>query len=296
VRRAWFALALACACREPTEITVAVSTDVPCASVGASSITVGARADVDTRAPTTTSRSCGANGDLGALVIVPRAGDPSAEVAFDVVLGVGRDVETCNAAAPAKGCIVARRVLRFVPHTPLRVEVPLRASCDGVVCPADATCTNGVCVSSEISDPEGSCTGAGCGENVLTPPALPDGGTPPPAEAGTEAGPALDASLDVSSSTSPLVTYVRGGPGSLLPVVPSGLPCGVVSVPVDGISDGCEYFLAPGTHVTLQAQGQGSPATGWYGVCASGAATTLLNQCSFVMNGPTSAGVELVPK
>jgi hypothetical protein len=47
-------------------------------------------------------------------------------------------------------CIYARRSLGYIPHTALRVNVLLRASCEGVECSPDQTCKAGLCVSSEI--------------------------------------------------------------------------------------------------------------------------------------------------
>jgi hypothetical protein len=165
-------LGLAASCRDPTEITIVVSTDIPCAQLRGSSITVGLLHAIETQPTTTSSTSCDASGALGALVVVP-SGAKGDTVAFKVVGGLGRDVLTC-APPYGKGCIVARRAIRFVPYTPLRLNVPLHASCDGVSCGETETCVSGACVTAQIGDP-GACEGDGCGEAVLGP-SQPDGG------------------------------------------------------------------------------------------------------------------------
>jgi hypothetical protein len=152
-------------CRAPTEIRVEVTTsDVDCKNL-TTIIAVGAIDGVETRHPATTTLSC-SGGRVGALVIVP-SGDDNAEVAFRVVAAQGKDPDTCGPGYA--GCIVARRALRFLPHTSLTVSVPLRQSCFGKACAGGgdfSTCVDGQCVAAAISDP-GRCTGAGCDESSL---------------------------------------------------------------------------------------------------------------------------------
>lgn len=61
---------------------------------------------------------------------------------------------------------MARRVVPYLEHTPLRVPVPMRLACLGVICPVDQTCVLGACVPALIDATE--CASAeGCGEGVL---------------------------------------------------------------------------------------------------------------------------------
>jgi hypothetical protein len=168
-------------CRAPTEITLVVTTDVSCTDLRGTSVTVGRLGEIETKASTTSSTFCDASsGDLGALVVVP-SGGKSDEVAVKLVAGVGKDADSC-VPPYGKGCIVARRAVHFLPHTPLRIAVPLRAACDGLACKDDETCVSGACVSAEIADPS-ACAGAdGCNEGALG------------AGAGTDAG--VDGGLD----------------------------------------------------------------------------------------------------
>jgi len=202
------AVVIAPGCREPTEITVLVSTDLPCENLLGLSITSGNPGEIDSATPGTVQSaaelSCDGSGSLGSIVLVP-SGSKDEHVSFRIVLadsgGDPRSQANVESCVPAygKGCIVARRSLRYIPHTPLRVSVPLRGACDGVPCSGgpDQTCVNGVCVGAGIQDP-GACADAkGCGENAL------GGGTVSGTDAGSD-GPAAP---------------VDGGPDGTAPTV-----------------------------------------------------------------------------
>ena len=70
--------------------------------------------------------------------------------ATDGILGVGRDPTDC-ATNFGTGCVVARRVLNYIPHTRLALEVPLNTSCLGVACPASQTCVDGACTTNFVA-------------------------------------------------------------------------------------------------------------------------------------------------
>jgi hypothetical protein len=172
------ALSLALSCRTPTSIAVEVTIDFACKDLHRTTVTAGGAlgSDFETRAPTTNSNEC-VDGYVGRVVIVPSGGNDD-DVAIKVVGGFGRDVETCNVPNPGKGCIVARRALRYAPHTALTVPIVLRQSCDGIACGSTETCRNGACVSAAL-DPA-TCTGSGgCDESALGP-----GSSGPGADAG----------------------------------------------------------------------------------------------------------------
>lgn len=161
-------------CRSATEIRFEVTTDVPCASNRGVDVYVGPLDTLASRPPSSTSLTCDANGRVGAIVVVPSAGNEDT-VAVELVLGVNKEPADCRGTKYVD-CIVARRALHFLPHEPLVVQVALRDACRGVDCPVDQTCSKGVCVSAVVSDP-GACKGAGCTEDGL-----------PPADGGFDAG------------------------------------------------------------------------------------------------------------
>src|SRR5207237_5698433 len=107
-----------------------------------------------------------ATGHIGSMVFVPSGADTE-EVAVRVVTATrGKAPEACGASSLA-GCIVARRVLHFVPHEILELPVVMRNSCEGVMCAAGATCVAGSCVGAEVPDPTACTSSAGCPEQAL---------------------------------------------------------------------------------------------------------------------------------
>jgi outer membrane protein assembly factor BamB len=152
-------------CRAPTEVTITLTTDVPCSQIQGTTVTVGQLGDIESSVVTTSSELCDSSGSLGTLVLVP-SGARNEEVAFRVVAGVGRTADSCVPPAYGPGCIVARRSIHYIPHTPLRIGVALRASCEGVVCDPTQTCLDGVCQDANIADPTTCETMGGCGETV----------------------------------------------------------------------------------------------------------------------------------
>jgi outer membrane protein assembly factor BamB len=173
-------------CLQPTEITLSLSTNVPCAQMQGVTIAVGDASEVETMAPQTETQACSSSGNVGTIVVIP-AGSKSAEIDVKVVGGVNRDPTTCTAPSYGTGCIVARRSLAFIPHTPLVLDIGLSLACDGVVCPTDETCVQGACTSSLVQNPQ-DCTQPGtCGQSALEPtnaPPLP----PSPLVCGNTAG------------------------------------------------------------------------------------------------------------
>jgi hypothetical protein len=226
-------------CRSPTEVSLDLTTDVPCASFTGASIAVGTQDTVETKPPATTTSTCNAAGSIGSLVIVP-SGSDDAEITIRVAGGVNRDPETCtDDAADFSGCIVSRRAVRFIEHTPLTLEVPLRSACLGVVCPATQTCVEGACVSDQVPATCGT-GGEACGEAQLdldgavpadggvvdagtdadATVAPPEGGTMVPADATADAPPpdAADAA-DAADASPPAPTCADGTEvGALWPV------------------------------------------------------------------------------
>lgn len=188
-----------CACQGATAIVVEVTTDLPCGTPQAAHVTtaisVGPLSGLDGRPPVATTTNCDAKtGRIGSLVVVPSEAD-DAEIGVRVLTAVDRSPSDCDAAAPAdaRGCIVARRALRFLPHDTIDLPIEMTQACDGVVCAANETCSNGACAPATMDLPPscastGTCddggTDAGASGPAAPPPAGPgDGGK------GGDAGP-----------------------------------------------------------------------------------------------------------
>lgn len=161
------------ACRSPTQITVEMTTDVPCGSQQGASLTVGVPEQLENKPVTSTAVACDpTTGRIGSVVIVP-SGSDSDDVGIKVVLGLDRSAALC-VPPYGQGCVVARRSLRFIPHTTLVVPIHLEQACDGIACDPSTTCVHGQCLPAAIPDPT-VCEGAGgCPEGTL----YPDAGGP----------------------------------------------------------------------------------------------------------------------
>jgi hypothetical protein len=160
VRPSWpissaaLAIALA-ACKQPSQATIEIRTDVRAASPPArASIAVGdgVAAEVERWKD---------DGAIGSLTVVPRDGSEGS-FALEVLIARGRTLESCRGAEGAPGCIRARRRLAFLPHAALRVPLVVWDKCDGVACAPDRTCDkNGKCVQ-DAMDPLVCANPDGC--------------------------------------------------------------------------------------------------------------------------------------
>jgi hypothetical protein len=196
---------LVASCREPTQISVEITTDVRCSDVKGTSLTVGNLSELDVRPITTQTTACtpGEVGRVGNLVVVPSGADDDI-VAVRVVLGFGRDPAECIPPSYGPGCIVARRALRYIPHAALTVPIFMSASCSGVVCGATETCVRGDCRPATIEDSNACSSPGGCGENVLGAPA--DAGaplSPPPPQTTANPSSADASNTDASDAAAP---------------------------------------------------------------------------------------------
>ena len=160
-------LALPISCLAPTEITLSITTDAKCADLQGVAIALGPTSEIDTTAALTVTPQCGPDGTIGTLALVPRSIDDV--VGIRVVAGFKKPADACVAPF-GDGCIVARRSLRYVPHTPLFLPIELSVSCSGVPCDTTSTCVAGQCVPANIPDPTTCATPNGC--------LLNDGGAP----------------------------------------------------------------------------------------------------------------------
>ncbi|CAN5808101.1 hypothetical protein BH09MYX1_BH09MYX1_06490 [soil metagenome] len=176
-------------CREPTEIMLEITTDVSCTDVATASgvmVRVGTTDAIESTGTTSIVATDCIDGNLGTLAIVPSGSDDD-QVAILVAVASRSDasvapIKSVDCSASSPNCIVAKRVLSYIPHTELKLPIHLSLKCAGVDCGTDRTCVDGECRSTK---PE--CTKTeGCNP---TPPVV-------------DAGPRLDqgvpeASLDV---------------------------------------------------------------------------------------------------
>ncbi len=183
-------LAVLASCREPTAISVVLTTDVPCNVVTAThpEISVGSRAAIDDGSAQRTQSDACQSSQLGTLTVVPSGADDVVVIAVALSTRAGKDSSTCR--TDPKDCILARRVLRYVSHTTLTLPIELSSSCVDKPCGTQETCVSGRCVSDTVDTTQ--CQGAVCGPDTLEPS---DGGVdaakdaPPDAPTVTDAGP-----------------------------------------------------------------------------------------------------------
>jgi len=143
-------------CLAPTEIILVLSTNVACAVVGQNGIAIalGDPGDEDSGIATTTTL-CSDDGGIGTAVLVPHS---SIDQPIGIRVTLGIDAAADNCGPKYEGCIVARRSLRFDPHTPLTLPIDLDQACHGVPCTPDSTCVSGACVDAGVE-----CDGSSCG-------------------------------------------------------------------------------------------------------------------------------------
>lgn len=225
------AAAVAVSCREPTQVTVSITTGEKCSDI--SSIqTVVSPDQTQTQArftehfTTAASGNCDATGLIGTLVIVPGGQGATILVAAGVrVAGAPPpDAASCADAETAKRCIIARRTFAFLEHSSLTLPIHLDPLCVGKSCNPASTCFKGACVDARVT-----CNGSECGlvqEN-------PGGGAN---EAGSSDG-AYDADLDGSgfedaSRDGGDGAVVDGGPDAEGGIDPNAPPCGSSGVTV----------------------------------------------------------------
>lgn len=151
------ALALALSllsCRSATQITLRIRTNVSCSDESkwrGVAVYVGEPGqDVEQGSPTLVTDACDEQGNVGSLVVVPSS-SKSAAVGIRVVAGIDRAPEDCQDKG-YKGCIVARRALRFTPHDDLPLEVELNSECVSVGCDENHTCVGGTCETAQVKD------------------------------------------------------------------------------------------------------------------------------------------------
>ena len=220
-------LVAAFACEDPTEVTLVLTTNVPCTTLMGTTITVGEPGQLEDKPAVAVSPSCdpaaSASGEhaIGTFVVIP-SGDRSASFGVRVVSGVTRMASDCTPGGQApdyRGCIVARRELAFVPHTRLSLPIAMLEECVGNACTAKTSCNKqGQCQTDRVND----CAGGVCqlpgddggateggpadGPQGDSPSASADEGAPPPGDGAPldspTVGPPSDATPPADASDS----------------------------------------------------------------------------------------------
>ena len=155
-------LALACACLDPTEVYVTVTTDFDCSKLAEVDFYVSAP-DGSASAPSAVAYSCEDASRVGTLAFLPSHSiDDRMLIDVRATLAGG----TCTPPS-APSCIEALREVGYVRHTKLELPIELHALCAGHACPAGQTCdlVDGLptCVGDAVGCEDGGCTLADAG-------------------------------------------------------------------------------------------------------------------------------------
>jgi alpha-tubulin suppressor-like RCC1 family protein len=195
-----FTLLVVGACKDATQVRLIVRTNVEYRADNQLAIWASSRPDSADAPLAQSADPWLSDGNVGDLVVTP-PGRKDGELWLRVVMGVGRAAQTCS-DTDAKGCIVAKRKLRFVPRAGLRVPVVIHLACEGVVCGEESTCNYlGKCVSAVV-DPEACGAADGCvlpgDETVVAVTPRDAGGEPSVPDVGADvfSDAASDASID----------------------------------------------------------------------------------------------------
>jgi hypothetical protein len=197
------ALIAVASCRDATEVTLVLTTNVPCKMLNGTTITVGSASEVDSKSPLTDTHQCDANGNIGTLVLFPSSSS-DASFAVRIVSGVGIQEAGGCSGPDYKGCIVARRELSFVPHTSLTLPIEITLECLNNPCDSASSDLLSCYAGQGCGSAKVSCATSGTCQSMPT--ALPDASTPgvDAAEASAEAD-LVDNSVDTTIADSSLV-------------------------------------------------------------------------------------------
>lgn len=181
MKRAILAGAIA-GCLQPTQITVAITTDLSCDRIEKTQVFVGPPNELGAASGET--MACKGN-DIGTIVLTPSKRGGELQVRAVTTLKGGQ----CDAATH-KGCIQADRLARFIAHSPLVLPIEMSTACIDILCPIGETCLDGRCAPIPVLGM--------------------DGGIEAGIDAGMEAGP--DAGIDAGPMHCP--------PEPFIPMIP----------------------------------------------------------------------------
>ena len=266
--------AVAVSCREPTQLTVRVSTGAKCSDLSSVELVVGpdqkeTQQRFEKQFSTAVTRDCDSSGWIGTLVVAPGGKTATIVVAVGVKVGGAPAPEpsACADGTAAEHCIIARRSFTFIVHTSLTLPVVLDPLCIGQTCEPSSTCFKGTCVDASVI-----CNGSDCGLAQEHP------GEGSGSEAGSSDG-AYDADLDGSSfddvsqvdAADDAMTHtdakVESGTGSYPPCASGGgssfcvggpngtVTTGACATPTDKTKDCC-HCACSGVIVTCEMPAQ----------------------------------------
>ncbi len=157
--------AVAVSCREPTQVTVRVTTGNKCSDLSSVELVVGpdqkeTQQRFEKQFTTAVTPECDSSGFIGTLVVAPGGNSATIVVAVGVRVGGAPAPEASACADPttALSCIIARRSFAFIDHTSLTLPVALDPTCIGKACDPASTCFKGACVDASVT-----CNGNDCG-------------------------------------------------------------------------------------------------------------------------------------
>jgi len=153
--------ALAPNCASPTQIIVDVqATAELCASIK-TGIAVTSPDAINDKPLDIYQEGCADGEEVGSLTITP-SGSKDDEIGIRIVAAVGDNSDPDRCGRPDvtgkeswESCILARRVLRFVPGETRRITVRLTPECVGQYCGGALECNLGLCVRPEEVQPDG---------------------------------------------------------------------------------------------------------------------------------------------
>lgn len=256
-------LVLVASCREPTQITLAITTDVACSDVaqaGGVALRIGSSAAMASNtASSIVAPDCTGNGNIGTLAIIPSGSDDD-QVSIQVVVAsrsapvvVNKSVD-CDPKDP-KNCIVAKRVLRYIPHTALSLPIHLSLKCAGVTCDDPSqTCIEGVC--------QGAVPECPPNEPCSLPPPSPDGG---PMLDGSPPDVSLDVKLPDAFIDSPIACTapLQSCNGKCVDLLTDSSNCGACGLVCTGTCVAGACKLATGTAVGDACIAVAGAIVGW---------------------------------
>ena len=245
-------------CKEPTQVTVDVKTNVICAELRgvdvvaaadtrraeerAALVPTGSTTGSPTRfaaGSTTACKEGPAPREVGTLVVTPSG----ASAAVVVIAAFGETkVADCVAPQLPPRCIIARRRFSFVENKRITMPILLDPDCAGIPCNESSTCVGKKCVDSAVECAGDECTQPGVSADggivevdAFSP--LVDGSGLPPEDSGTDgdaSSPPVDSGPDGTIGTDGGGTGMctNMGAGQCLPPMDAPgnkVPCAVMS-------------------------------------------------------------------
>jgi hypothetical protein len=160
-------------CNGATQVNVIITTDMPCDRLLGTALIVGHIDEYNDKGVTDSTLNCREEGSrryIGNIIVVPSG--VSDEFGVKIVTGVDTKPEGCIETQDYRGCIVAKRELKFITHETLELPILMSGSCKNVACPdVHLTCVLGECVPAKIADNDPCYTQENpqCSSDVLTP-------------------------------------------------------------------------------------------------------------------------------